>query len=174
VRLILIRHPKLLCEQGICYGRFDLECDQQALEEAVHHLAELTETAGRLITSPARRALDLARRLSANVSADPRLQELDFGDWEGRAWSDIDPAAIDAWRRGLPDAAPPNGESLSALGARCAAWLADAERDGTPVLAITHAGPIRVIRALLEGKPLLTYFSTPVPYGEPLTLEFVF
>ncbi len=40
-----------------------------------------------------------------------------------------------------------------------------------PVLAITHAGPIRVIRALLEGKPLLTYFATPVPYAEPLTLE---
>ncbi len=134
-------------------------------------LAELTAAAGRIVSSPARRALDLARRLSADVIVEPRLQELHFGDWEGRRWSDLEISAIDAWRRGLPDAAPPDGESLSALGARCAAWLADVERGGTPVLVIAHAGPIRVIRALLKEKPLLTYFDKPVPYAEPLTLE---
>jgi broad specificity phosphatase PhoE len=39
------------------------------------------------------------------------------------------------------------------------------------VLAITHAGPIRVIRALLGGEPLMAYFSVSVPFAEPLAIR---
>ena len=39
------------------------------------------------------------------------------------------------------------------------------------MLAITHACPIRVIRALLGGEPLLTYFRASIPFAEPLAIE---
>ena len=74
-------------------------------------------------------------------------------------------SAASRWRLGngaLPYAAPPGGETLSAMAARCAAWLASLDRRGQPVLAVTHAGPIRVIRALLGGEPLMAYFSVSV------------
>ncbi len=102
MRLILVRHPKPLCEPGLCYGRLDLECEAQALEIAVSRLAKLA-SASRVFTSPARRAFNLATRLSAGPFADLRLQELDFGDWEGRRWQDLGREAIDAWRLGLPE-----------------------------------------------------------------------
>ncbi len=170
MRLILVRHPKPLCEPGLCYGRLDLECVADALDTAALRLAGLAEGC-RIVSSPARRARDLAARLGADVALEPRLQELHFGEWEGRRWQDLGRDPIDAWRAGLPDAAPPGGETLSAMAARCADWLASLEPDGLPVLAVTHAGPIRVIRALLAGEPLLAYFAASVPFAEPLALE---
>ena len=147
MRLILVRHPKPLCEPGLCYGRLDLECEPDALDTAALRLGGLAEGC-RIVTSPARRARDLAAMLGPDVAVDGRLQELDFGDWEGRRWQDLGREPVEAWQRALPDAAPPGGETLSAMAARCAAWLASLDRRGPPVLAITHAGPIRVIRAL--------------------------
>ncbi len=170
MHLILVRHPKPLCENGICYGRLDLECEPQALSEAVLRLGKLA-FASPIFTSPARRARDLAARLNTQTIVDDRLQELDFGDWEGRRWRDLEREAIDAWDQGLPDSAPPNGETLTAMADRCAAWLKSLKPSESPVLAVTHAGPIRVIRAILNGEPLLTYFTTAIPFAEPIELR---
>ncbi len=170
MRLILVRHPKPRCEPGICYGRLDLECDPGALEAAVARLGEIAAVA-RVFSSPARRARDLAARLSAEAVIDARLQELDFGDWEGRRWQDLGREAIETWHMGLPDSAPPNGETLSAMATRCADWLASLDRGSQPILAVTHAGPIRVIRATLKTEPLLTYFTAPVPFAEAIELH---
>ncbi len=170
MRLILVRHPKPLCEPGICYGRLDLECEPEAVRAAAAGLGAIAATAS-VFSSPARRARDLAARLSAEAVVDPRLQELDFGDWEGRRWEDLGREAIEAWNRGLPDSAPPNGETLSAMAARCEAWLKSLKPSASPALAVTHAGPIRVIQAILRGEPLLTYFSEPIPFAEPIQLQ---
>jgi len=170
MRLILVRHPKPRCEAGICYGRLDLECEPDALAAAVLRIRELAFMS-RVFTSPARRARDLAIRLSAEAIVDDRLQELDFGAWEGRRWEDLGREAIEAWHQGLPDSAPPNGETLIAMAARCASWLKSLQPSKNPVLAVTHAGPIRLIRAILDGAPLLTYFTAAIPFAEPIELQ---
>ena len=170
MRLVLIRHPKPKCEAGLCYGRLELDCEEDALETAALRLHGLAR-GHRVVASPARRAMALAARLSDDVAVESRLQELHFGEWEGRRWQDLGREAIDAWRRGLPDCAPPGGETLSAMAERCREWLAGLPPNGPPVLAVTHAGPIRTIRALLAGEPLLTHFATAVPFAVPLTFE---
>lgn len=171
MRLILVRHPKPRCEAGLCYGRLDLECEADALDAAAIRLAALAKGC-RVVSSPARRTRELAERLGADAAAiEPRLQELHFGDWEGSRWQDLGRAAVEAWQGGLPNSAPPGGETLSAMAARCGDWLSSFDAGGTPVLAITHAGPIRVIRALLNGEPLLTYFAAAVPFAEPLAVN---
>jgi alpha-ribazole phosphatase len=170
MRLILVRHPKPLCQPGLCYGSLDLECEAEALQTASLRLSGLAQGC-RIVSSPARRARDLAKLLGADIAIDERLRELDFGEWEGRLWRDLSRETVDAWLEALPDAAPPGGETLSAMGARCAAWLASLGRSGPPVLAVTHAGPIRVIRSLIAGEPLLAYFKTPVNFAEPLAIE---
>jgi alpha-ribazole phosphatase len=170
MRLILIRHPKPLCEKGICYGRLDLECEPHALSEAVRRLGKMAP-ASRVFTSPAKRARTLATRLGTQLIVDERLQELNFGEWEGRRWQDLGREAIDTWHRGLPDAAPPNGETLIAMAARCASWLENLQPSESPILAVTHAGPIRVMNAILNGKPLLTYFTDTIPFAEPIELQ---
>jgi len=171
MRLILARHPKPVVEAGVCYGRMDLSCDAAEVDAAVARL--MPYASGALIyTSPARRCRDLALRLDPAARVDPRLQELDFGAWEGVRWDAIAQSDFDAWANGLPDTAPPGGEALTAMAARLSDWLADIAPAGVDVLAITHAGPIRVLRALAECAPLLTHFSEPVPYGEAILLPY--
>ena len=170
MRLILVRHPKPLCKPGLCYGRLDLECEPDALETASLRLSGLAQGC-RIVSSPARRARDLAQHLGDGIVLEDKLQELHFGEWEGRLWRDLGRQTVDAWLDGLPDAAPPGGETLSAMAARCAAWLASLDRAGPPVLAVTHAGPSSVIRALIAGEPLLTYLRTPMSFAEPLAVE---
>jgi alpha-ribazole phosphatase len=169
MRLILVRHPKPLCARGLCYGRLDLPCEPEALNLAASRLKKLA-TGCRVVTSPAARALSLASAIAEDFLVEPRLQELHFGDWEGRQWQDLGRNAIETWQQGLPASAPPNGESLAGMAARCASWIAALSKEDD-ILAVTHAGPIRVIRALLRREPLLTYFKEAVPFAEPLTLE---
>ncbi len=170
MRLILVRHPKPLCEPGICYGRLDLECEPGAVGAAIARLGTIAATAS-VFSSPARRARDLAARLSAEAVVDPRLQELHFGDWEGRRWQDLGREAIEAWNRGLPDSAPPNGETLSAMAARCVSWLESLQPEQSPILAVTHAGPIRIMKSILNGEGLLTHFGAAIPFAEPIELQ---
>ncbi|MBT3069275.1 histidine phosphatase family protein [Rhodomicrobium sp. Az07] len=185
--LILARHPKPVVEAGVCYGRMDLACDASEVADAVARLMPYASVA-LVYASPARRCRDLALRLDPAARIDERLQELDFGAWEGVRWDAIAQSDFDAWANGLPETAPPGGETLAAMAARLSAWLADvsgiaseAGRRPTPpvetgtcaapaILAITHAGPIRVLRALIEGLPLLTHFSQPVPYGAAIEM----
>jgi len=149
---------------------FLLECEPQALSEAVLKLGDLAK-GSRVFVSPAKRARDLASRLTTRMIVDDRLQELNFGDWEGRRWLDLGRDAIDAWHQGLPDSAPPNGETLTAMAARCASWLNSLQPGESPIFAVTHAGPIRLIKSILNGEPLLTYFTNAIPFAEPIELR---
>jgi len=168
--LILVRHPKPVCEPGLCYGRLDLECEPDALLHAVEALSPLAAGFS-IVSSPARRAAALAERLSNSVFLEPRLQELEFGEWEGRRWSDLGREAIDHWRLGLPDCGPPGGESLSQMAARCSTWLQDIAAQNKDVLAVTHAGPIRVIQSLIANEPLLKFFDSKVPFAQPIGIS---
>lgn len=170
MRLMLVRHPKPDCEPGLCYGSLDLACKQDALADAIAALRPLSR-GRKIISSPSRRAVDLARGLNGDdVVMETRLRELDFGHWEGRKWSELGRVAIDTWRLSLPDGAAPGGESLTNLALRCRDWLTTVQ-DREDLMVITHAGPIRVLRSLHEGRSLLHYFSTPVQYAEPIYLK---
>jgi alpha-ribazole phosphatase len=88
------------------------------------------------------------------VEVDPRLAEISFGAWEGRPYAEIeanDGARFTAWMNDWERAAPPGGECVAELVSRLWEWqraCATSKRSG---IAITHAGPIRALRALLRG-----------------------
>jgi len=93
---------------------------------------------------------------------------LNFGDWEGRTWVELDSPAARHWGDNWQTAAPPGGESLPELLARLREFLAGIERGDA--LLITHAGPIRALHHLLLGEPLEAAFRRPVGHGELLCL----
>ncbi|MBI4740437.1 MAG: alpha-ribazole phosphatase family protein [Betaproteobacteria bacterium] len=116
MRFFLIRHPRPLIDDGICYGRLDVGCaDPQPVAE---RLRKHLPAAVPLISSPLRRARRLAELLHAQPRFDDRLMEIDFGEWEGRRWPEIGRAAIDAWAADVLHFAPPGGESAATLQAR--------------------------------------------------------
>ncbi|SFH68913.1 histidine phosphatase family protein [Albimonas pacifica] len=164
--LLVMRHPRTAAAPGLCYGRHDpglapgWEARIDALSPGLAAAAVVTSPAPRCL-KPARR---LARALGAGVIEDPRLQELDFGAWEGRRWSEIPRAESDPWAEDPVRRAPPGGESFQALAARTAQALAEAPPGA---LLLCHAGPIRAILMALRGLDFAQAFARAVPYATP-------
>ena len=163
--IVLMRHPApLLPRAGICYGRLDVGL-QPGWQEAVD-LMELPDLVGvRIWSSPAARcaqpAARLSLRLGATVTIDTRLQELDFGAWEGLDWERVPRAALDRWAADLEGFAPPGGETGTALIARVRDYAAALRAEARNAIVVSHGGPLRILAPLLRGAPV--DLSQPAP-----------
>lgn len=108
-------------------------------------------------TSPLRRCLSPAEALAAALDiplqVDPRLAELDFGDWEGCSWSEVPRAALDRWAADPVGFAAPGGETGAALIVRVRAVLADLLDQAKSCLVVSHGGPLRLLGPMLRGEP---------------------
>ncbi len=169
--MIFYRHPTPSAAQGICYGRLDIGLGDSAPAE-VAQAVENAPAMTRIITSPARRAMALAEALSgrtgAPVVSDERLWEMNFGEWEGRLWSDIDRGESDPWAENPWDLAPPGVESYSMVHSRIGAVLLEA---GPGDVIVAHAGPIRAAKMILEGLSFAEAFADPVPFATALEID---
>jgi len=169
----LIRHPVPQIASGICYGQSDLTVDVTEREAVLARLLPQLPSYCHIMTSPLRRCADLATALCGALAAtansgeatmvpqsDPRLMELNFGDWENQAWDRIPRAEIDAWADHPVTYAPGGGESVLAMSIRIADFMRELQQkqQNSSIVAncvlICHAGSIRQIRA---------YQCTPEP-----------
>ena len=84
----------------------------------------------RVLTSPLFRARETAAILARGVpvEADPRLKEMDYGDWEGRTYADIlgaDGPGRRDWEQAPDKIRCPNGESGDDVAKRVHGFIAD-------------------------------------------------
>ena len=119
----------------------------------------------RIWSSPSARCLSVAEALGSRLGLaavpDARLLELDFGEWEGRAWDQVPRAALESWAADPLGFRPPGGESGAELVGRAggfARMLADQAR---PCVVVSHGGPLRLLPALLRGNPVDLLASPP-------------
>jgi alpha-ribazole phosphatase len=188
--LYAIRHDRTVPPPGRPgpAGRLDVplvgthEAAAAAVLAALERCAAPSERPSHVWTSPLSRCALTARLVSRSLDVplieDPRLLELDYGAWEGRAWDDLPRAASDAWMQNWEHEGPPGGgESALALAGRVAAWLDDPPRHlpGASLTAshlpgvhllVGHAGVIRALRTLLP--PRISWpdaMATPVPFA---------
>jgi alpha-ribazole phosphatase len=154
VRIVLVRHPAPLIAPGTCYGRLDLPLHPDADIDRLAH-DPLLPGSRHVWTSPSRRCRELADRiaeiLSVPLSADPRLLELDFGQWEGKPWDNTPRADLDRWAADLLGFRPQGGESGAELVARVKDFRDGLNQD---CVVVSHGGPLRVLSALLRGEPV--------------------
>ncbi|WP_341676015.1 alpha-ribazole phosphatase family protein [Niveibacterium sp. SC-1] len=152
MELHLIRHPQAAVDPQVCYGRSDLPLAGPLAPE-VQHLRALLPTDFALYTSPLQRCRLLAEQLGAPRS-DPRLQEIDFGEWEMRRFEDIGVEALDRWAADPLGHRPPGGESALDMAARALSFLADIRAGTDPtVVVVAHGGPLRALAGHLLGLP---------------------
>ena len=165
---IFIRHPPLRDVAGLCYGRQDLRIDRGDIAAAAATLQTLPALP--ILSSPAQRCLDLARAIAGPrpITMEARLQEMDFGAWEGQAWSALPRADLDRWAADAAGFRPPGGECFHDVLARLRNVLGMLR---APHLIITHAGIIRAAQHALGGMPLLDAAAWPVPYCTPITFR---
>jgi alpha-ribazole phosphatase len=166
MKIALIRHLAPSIAPGICYGRLDVAADP-ATADQIAGLAANSALLGasRIWTSPARRCRVLADALAVALPAaqtvDARLQELDFGAWEGKSWDTIPLAALDRWAASPLTFAPPGGESGAALVWRLRDFCADLTRDQQNCVVVSHGGPLKVLIALSQGRDADLLTATP-------------
>ena len=109
----------------------------------------------RIVTSPLARCVETAALLGApDAVREPRLIEMDWGEWEGRSLAELREELGEAMReneaRGL-DFMPPGGESPRRVLSRLKPWLAELASENLPTLAVTHRGVIRAVLAAASG-----------------------
>lgn len=168
MELVLIRHPRVIIEEGICYGQSDLECCDQALRD----MTSLVDDAFDLVvTSPLKRCTRVASEvLRSPFVTDRRLLELNFGEWELKSWNDIyQDKRSTFWFDNYYDSSPPGGESLIELHSRVGDLLRELDRaKKQKICLIAHAGSIRSVMLHLKKLPLTEFFSISIPLGSAL------
>lgn len=96
---------------------------------------------------------------------DPRLRELNLGDYEGDTLAQMQAHADFARWQADPWANPaPGGESLGDVAARMQSWLS--ELPGGRVIAFSHSIAIRTLTRDLLDLPLVPQPGYPIPYAE--------
>lgn len=172
--LVLIRHPAVAVDAGVCYGRSDVPLQRDASEsagEVLERMASLDipQCVDGWHASALRRCASIASALGDGQAPhiDGRLAEMDFGAWEGRAWNSIDRALIDAWAADLEHAREHGGESLAQFAARVLAWFHDIcdQRHSSDVHVIAHAGVMRVIAAHVLKLDRANVLQWPLAFG---------
>lgn len=95
----------------------------------------------------------VAQRHALPVHIHTGLRERGFGSFEGKTWAELEaawPVETQAWRKRVPDFAPPGGESLLQLQARVVATVDElaARHPGEQVLMVAHGGVLDMLYRL--------------------------
>jgi alpha-ribazole phosphatase len=177
--IYLIRHTKTDTLKGLCYGQSDVALAKSFFEEAHLLQQKLPEIKSNslVFSSPLIRCVKLAERFCANVITDARLLELDFGDWEGRRFDDIDVAVLQRWTENFVHVSPPSGESFIDLCRRAGAFWQDVvygmNSASDPIFIITHAGVIRALLAYILKLPPANAFQFRIDVGSVHKLQYL-
>ena len=100
-----------------------------------------------------------AARFAVEPLIDPRLREVNLGEWDGRRWDEImrsDAARYEHWTNNWVITEAPGGESFADVVRRTGAWLSSllgSTGDEDIVLAVAHAGSIRAVLCHALGLP---------------------
>ena len=182
MKLWLVRHAQPLIGPGICYGRHPVAADADATAQCAQALARLLPEGTRVASSPLQRCEQLSLflqrfRPDLTYETDSRLQEMDFGQWEGRAWQDIAPAELQAWTDDFANyPVGRDGERVSQVMARVASAF-DELQGPADTLWITHAGVMRAAHLLARGvRQVARADQWPMDapaYGQWCTLDLV-
>lgn len=158
-RLTLIRHGITDWNAaGRIQGQSDVPLSDLGREQARQLASYVSAVQGVdvVVASPLQRAVETARIAFPQIPllTDPRLQELDFGAFEGTTTTanEADPR-WQAWMKDPFELPAPDGESYRQLRARVEVWLAEAVTafDQQHVVAVSHSGTIQMLLSALLG-----------------------
>lgn len=164
--LYLVRHDETVLT-GLCYGQTDCHSRVAYTVTAERLRSQLPEQPAFVASSPLVRcsALALALYPEANIHHDSALQEIAFGDWEGEAWDNIDPTALNRWAESPTHFQFPGGEALRDFQRRIATVRQRLLHKPKPAVVISHAGVIRLWLSLHHRQSWASWLGRSIPYA---------
>ncbi len=172
MEIYLIRHTTPAIEKGICYGQSDLDIADTFTSEVteIHKKIPLQEISN-IYCSPLKRCKLLAETFDIPIIFDHRLKELNFGDWELKAWNDIHPSELNPWMKDFVHAQVPNGESYVTLQKRILDFYDSLDHYAhEKIVIVTHAGPMRALLSHIRRVALKDSFNIKIQYGEVIKI----
>jgi len=173
MEIYLVRHTTPDIEKGICYGQSDLGVASSFDTEVakIHTTIPLHEIS-EVYSSPLERCKRLAATFNKPITFDERLKELNFGNWELKAWNDIDPTELDPWMEDFVNVPVPYGESYIMLQKRILNLYNSLEAiPNKKIIIVSHAGPIRALLSYIRQIDLQDSFSINIKYGDVIMIQ---
>jgi alpha-ribazole phosphatase len=176
------RHPRPSGVSGRCIGRTDVRVDRRKAKRLAHRIRRQARLHGlpRVVHTSSRQRCALVGHILRSWGwrhhVDDALLEMDFGQWDGLAWLDIERKQVDAWCDEFLHHRPGGGESLADVFNRVDAWLAtmrvpaDAHQ---PRLVVGHAGWILALqwrRSRSDYPARAAQWPAPPVYGQCLQI----
>lgn len=167
MEIYLIRHTKVDIAPNTCYGQSDVKLASSFEEESKRILRKFLNIENFLCySSPLTRCKSLAMKIPAReIRIEPRLMELNFGDWELQKWKSIGKVSFDAWNEDFVNNKVPGGESYFELSLRVKSFWKELIKQNEDSILVTHGGVIRAILANCLGLALENSFRIKIDYG---------
>ena len=161
-RLFLARHGLTDWNTtGRFQGQSDIPLNTTGLRQAAALGKRLATTEINIVySSDLLRAWGTAQAImhyhSCPLTPEPRLREVNFGDWEGLTYNEIQersPQVLSTWQADVLNTAAPNGETLNQLAERVQAVLdtITADHPVGNVLLVAHGGSLQALLCLALG-----------------------
>lgn len=176
LRLWIVRHGVTRWNQQDRYqGSSDVPLNRRGRKQALQLAERLADQKIKAIyTSDLARAVQTAKIIAARVQLpvvrDPRLREINFGDWEGKTFAEIQyaqPKLLSQWLAEPESITSPRGEAFGDFLNRVRALFQELGArypQGTMVL-VTHAGPAGILICLALGKEPKDFWRFKVDPG---------
>jgi len=161
-RFVLIRHGQTGWNKEARFrGRIDIDLDETGMRQAEAVAARLAHCeATAVYSSPLKRAMataePISRHLSLQVVPLEGINDMNFGNWEGRSIDDVkeqNKELFDLWRYSPDKLSIPGGETLDDVRRRVAATVDDlaVKHENDTVLLVTHRVVCKVLLCHLLG-----------------------
>ena len=169
MEVILIRHTAVDVPTGTCYGQTDVPLKSTFEEEAAVTKAAL-ENCGPIdyaYTSPLSRCTRLAAYCGyADAERDPRILELNFGEWEMMLFDDISDPHLQEWYADHINTPVSGGESFMMQYLRVSNFLDELRSKPWQRVAVFAHGGVLVSAQVYAGlvTPEAAFAALP-PFG---------
>ncbi len=175
MELIMIRHTSVDVPKGTCYGQTDVPLAPTFEEEASTVKAMLKpHSFDAVYCSPLSRCRRLAGYCGyGDAILDPRLMEMDFGEWEMQPFDEIVDPTLQRWYADFINTRVPGGESFLDQQARLRSFLDDVIASGKRKVGVfTHGGIIMQTMLLTGMTTVDNVFAHQPPYGAVMRFNF--
>lgn len=182
MKLWILRHARVLLEDGLCYGASNAEADPDLTRQAALAAATRLPNGLPVWVSGLKRAQQLVMELyqlrpdlQPSV-VDHRLNEMNFGYWELQAWDNIPRKAFDQWMADFAHHRFGGIESTQQVIDRVVEVVHELLNRGVKeAVWVTHAGVFRAVTywVVSQGKEISNASEWPQRAPEPGELVVV-
>ena len=181
--LFLIRHGETPHNRAKRYqGHRDTPLTEKGRKQAkVIALRLKSEPLNAIYSSDLKRAKYTAEAInnyhSLKINILPQLREIDFGDWEGKTYDEIQRKwrkLLDKWEKDPSKIRLPGGEHFPGLTERIRTLMKKILNDhpDQKVVIVTHGGPIRIILMDALGLKLNNWWKVITSNGGLSVIEY--